>query len=153
MRAAWRKDLEHLLHTFVADHRGLRTGRMFGLPGAYAGRRLFACVFQDGLTLKLPADARSVAFGRGATLWTPMGRRMREWVLFRPESPQASAVVLPFLEIAARHAAELATSGPAADSPARSRARTRSAADGVSSRRRRPDIPPRAGARVPKRPR
>jgi len=126
---------------------------MFGLPGAYAGHKLFACLFQDGLTVKLPADARTVALGRGATPWTPMGRRMREWVLFRPESAQAAATVLPFLEIGARHAAELATSGPAAAGPARSRARTRLAASDAGSRKRRPDAPPRAAARLPKRPR
>ena len=152
MRAAWRKDLEHVLNAFVADHRGLRTGRMFGLPGAYAGRKLFACVYQDGLTVKLPSDARTVALDRGAIPWTPMGRRMREWVLFRPESPQATGV-LPFLEIAARHAAQLATSGPAATSPARSHARARFAADAAASRTRRPDAPPRAALRLPKRPR
>jgi TfoX/Sxy family transcriptional regulator of competence genes len=153
VRAAWRKDLEHVLNAFVADHRGLRIGRMFGLPGAYAGHKLFACVYQDGLTVKLPADARTAALDRGATPWTPMGRRMREWVLFRPESPQASSSVLPFLELAARHAAQLATSRPASTSPARSHARARFAADAAASRKRRPDAPPRVAVRLPKRPR
>jgi hypothetical protein len=153
VRAAWRKDLEHVLQTFVADHRGLRTGRMFGLPGAFAGRKLFACVVQDGLTVKLPGTARSAALDRGATPRAPMGRRMREWVLFRTESAPVASSVLPFLEVAARHAAELATSGPADVAPLRLHARTRSAAREAGNPKRRFDAPARTAARLPRRPR
>ena len=132
VRAAWRKDLEHVLNTFVADHRGLRTGRMFGLPGAYAGRKLFACVLPGRPDGQAPVRCtrrcarprrdirghRWVAACASGCCSAPSRRRPRR--------------VLPFLEIAARHAAQLATSGPAAMSPARSHARARFAADAAA---------------------
>jgi len=112
VHVAWRKDLERLLTTFVAEHPGLRSGRMFGVPGAYAGRKLFACVFEDGITAKLPPDAFEAAIRQGARRWTPQGRRLRGWVIFRPQSLGAAARLGPFLEISARHVAELSVAAP-----------------------------------------
>ena len=117
MHVAWRKDLEQLLNTFVADHRGLSMGRLFGAPAAYAGRKVFACVVSEGITLRLSSDAMPAALERGGRRWTPIGRRMTNWVIFKPASGHATACLAPFLEIAARHVAQLALA-PAA--PARS---------------------------------
>lgn len=114
MRFAWRKDLEEYLAGFVAGHRGLRFGRMFGMPAGYAGRRLFSCVFEDGITAKLPADAMAAARKHGATAWNPIApsaatkpkpRKMNHWVIFRPRTRRAADAIGPFLEIAARHVA------------------------------------------------
>ena len=155
MHVAWRKDLEQLLTTFVADHRGLSTGRLFGTPGAYAGRKVFACVVGDGITLRLPADAQQTAIDRGGQRWTPIGRRMTGWVIFKPTSAQAAASLAPFLEIAARHVALLALA-PAA--PARAAAGSRAIHEpgpmtprAVRPRRR--AVPLTRPLRLPKRPR
>jgi hypothetical protein len=51
---AFRADLQPFLDEFIEHHRGLRVGRMFGLPGGYAGRRMFVCLIEDGLIVKLP---------------------------------------------------------------------------------------------------
>jgi hypothetical protein len=114
VRFAWRQDLEEYLAGFVAGHRGLRFGRMFGMPAGYAGRRLFSCVFEDGITAKLPPQAMAAARKHGATPWNPIARgatakpkprRMNHWVIFRPRTRRAADAVGPFLEIAARHVA------------------------------------------------
>jgi hypothetical protein len=126
VHVAWRKDLEQLLNAFVAEHRGLETGRLFGAPGAYAGRKLFACVVVEGIAVRLPADAQRAAIERGGRPWTPIGRRMADWVVFKPPSAAAAAAIAPFLEIGARHAAHLALA-PAA--PARRPVEARAATE------------------------
>ena len=112
MRVAWRKDLEDYLAAFVAGHRGLRLGRMFGMPAAYAGRRLFSCAFEDGITAKLPPDALAAALEQGATPWRPIppkpnaapkASKPNRWVIFRPRTRRAAEAIGPFLEIAARY--------------------------------------------------
>lgn len=53
-----RRDLKAALDTFVAAHRGLRSGRVFGRPAAFAGRRVFARLTDEGVQLRLPASFR-----------------------------------------------------------------------------------------------
>jgi hypothetical protein len=113
MKPAWRRDLAFYLDNFVASHPGLRSGRMFGWPAAYAGRRLFSCAVDDGIVAKLPADAVPAALASGATRWTPRGRPAARrsrlsggWMIFRPKDLRAAQAIAPFLEIAARHATD-----------------------------------------------
>jgi hypothetical protein len=101
----WRRDLEAFLSRFVAGHRGLRFGRLFGVPAAYAGRKLFSYAIDDGLVAKLPPAARELAIAKGARPWAPRNRQMAHWVIFRPGTASATDALVPFLEIAARHAA------------------------------------------------
>lgn len=99
MKPSWRRDLADYLAAFVESHRGLRTGRLFGRPVAYAGRRVFASAYQDGIAAKLPPDVLHVALEKGAAKWK------RGWVIFRPRDARAVERIGPFLEVAARHAA------------------------------------------------
>ena len=111
MKPAWRRDLAFYLDNFVASHPGMRSGKMFGWPAAYAGRRLFSCAVDDGIIAKLPPDAVPAAIAKGAKRWAPRGRpRGRQsqsstggWMIFRPKDLRAAQAIAPFLEIAARH--------------------------------------------------
>jgi hypothetical protein len=153
VHVAWRRDLEQLLRAFVADHRGLTLGRMFGAPGAFAGRKLFARVVGDGITVRLPHDAQQLALDRGACGWTPIGRRKGDWVIFRPSSAEAARAIAPFLEIGARHVVRLALA-PAP--PERLTVESRAAAEpGIptprAQRPRRRTVPAPRPLRLPKR--
>jgi hypothetical protein len=55
---------------------------MFGYPAFYVGRRLFACIYGDGVGLKLPGErVRSLAGEPRIRPFQPYGKqRMREWV-------------------------------------------------------------------------
>jgi hypothetical protein len=111
MKPAWRRDLAFYLDNFVASHPGMRTGRMFGWPAAYAGRRLFSLAVDDGIVAKLPADSMAAAIAKGAKRWTPRGRpaprRVKHpaggWMIFRPKDLRTAEAIAPFLEIAARY--------------------------------------------------
>jgi hypothetical protein len=104
VQVSWRRDLEDDLSRFVAAHRGLRLGRLFGARAAFAGRRVFSSVTTEGITVRLPDSAIHAALARGATRWAPDGRPRGEWVIFRRRSTRAGEIA-PFLEIAARHVA------------------------------------------------
>jgi TfoX/Sxy family transcriptional regulator of competence genes len=74
---------KEVLDGMLLDIPGVKAGKMFGLPGYYVGGKLFACVWQDGVAIKLPEDMRERLLKRKSVEpFVPMeGRPMREWVL------------------------------------------------------------------------
>lgn len=105
MPIPFRSDLQNFLTEFVEQHRGVRLGKMFGLPAGYVGRRLFACVLEDGIIVRLPIDvARREIRDKG----TPYSRRrtIGSWVMYRPRTGVEARKLVPVLEIAVRHIAE-----------------------------------------------
>ena len=99
--------MKTFLEEFVDSHRGVRLGSMFGRPGVFAGRRLFACLTDEGLTVRLPADAALRELMRGASPVHRGGRRDRAWVMYRPRTSTEARRLWPILELAARNAADL----------------------------------------------
>jgi TfoX/Sxy family transcriptional regulator of competence genes len=105
----YRRELTSFLEEFAAQHRGVRLGKMFGLPALYAGRRLFACLLEDGVIVRLPdADARR-ALKSGAREYSRRGRPAGAWVIYEPRTALAARRLAPMLEIAARHVARIQT--------------------------------------------
>lgn len=79
---------------------GGRPGRMFGHPALYAGRRLAACAYGDGIAFKLPRDrvARAIADGR-ATPFQPYGKpMMAQWLHVRVATATGVRGVVGLLE-------------------------------------------------------
>ena len=69
----------------------VRPGKMMGFPGYYVGKKLFACVYEHGISIKLPGErvAKLLKTDPHATPFEPMkGRTMREWVLITLEHAQ-----------------------------------------------------------------
>ena len=107
MPIPFRSDLQAFLIEFIDQHRGVRLGRMFGLPAGYVGRRLFACLMEDGLLVRLPDDVARREIRRGASpLSQRPGRALGSWVMFKPRTGVAARRLTPILEIAARNVAE-----------------------------------------------
>lgn len=104
MAMAFRVDLQPFLIEFVERHRGLRIGRMFGSPAAYAGRRLFVCLTADGLIVKLPQGvAREEVCRRKAAPFVYRGKPSKTWIEYSPQSTTDMNRLVPVLEVAARH--------------------------------------------------
>jgi hypothetical protein len=104
---AFRSELEPFLREFITEHRGLRLGKMFGLPAGYVGRRLFACLLEEGLLVRLPVDvAKKEVTARRALPHSRRGRAMGAWVMYRPRDVAAARRLAPMLEVSARHVAE-----------------------------------------------
>jgi hypothetical protein len=110
-----RKALTAFLEEFAANHRGVRLGKMFGLPAVYAGRRLFACLIEDGIIVRLPDDVAKRELKAGAKTLSgrdaPSKRKpLGSWILYEPRTAAAAARHLtPLLEVAARHVARRQT--------------------------------------------
>jgi hypothetical protein len=106
---AFRADLQPFLTDFIEHHRGLRIGRMFGLPAGYAGRRMFVCLLDDGLIVKLPERvAKDEVRGGKAATFTRQGRPSKSWIKYTPASAREASRLAPILELAARYVAEAA---------------------------------------------
>lgn len=60
----------------------VRRGTMFGFPAYFVGRRMFACVYGDGVGIKLPeVRVRCMLESKQATPFSPYGKpAMREWI-------------------------------------------------------------------------
>ena len=120
---AFRADLQPFLAEFIEHHRGLRIGRMFGLPAGYAGRKLFVCLMEDGLIVKLPEHVAKDEVRRGkasrdsgfgirdsnpeSRVPSP-GRASGVWVKYTPRTAREASRLAPILEVAARHVVQTA---------------------------------------------
>ena len=82
---------------------------MFGLPAGYAGRRMFVCLIEDGLIVKLPERvAKDEVRGGHAAAFARRGRPSKSWVKYVPRNAREAARLAPVLEAAARYVAEAA---------------------------------------------
>jgi len=62
-----------VLDEMLLDIPGVKAGKMFGLPGYYADGKLFACVWEDGVSIKLPEEIRVKMLKRkGVEPFVPM---------------------------------------------------------------------------------
>ena len=92
---------DHLtaIRGLLTRHEDVREGRMFGYPAFFIGRRMFACVYGDGVGIKVPAElAVSLLERIGTEPFRPHGKStMREWVQInhaRSKDYQADLCVL-----------------------------------------------------------
>jgi hypothetical protein len=114
MPIAYRRELVPFIEEFAANHRGVRLGKMFGLPAVYAGRRLFACLIEDGVIVRLPDDVAKRELKTGARTYSGRDRvatrkPLGSWIMYEPRSAAAARKLTPLLEIAARHVARRQT--------------------------------------------
>lgn len=104
MPMAFRADLQPFLAEFIEHHRGLRIGRMFGLPAGFAGRKLFVCLIDDGLIVKLPQHiAKDEVRSGKAAAFSRQGKPNTSWVKYRPRTANEARQLAPVMELAARH--------------------------------------------------
>jgi hypothetical protein len=96
------QELEAVLTGFVASHRGLRLGRLFGRLVVHAGRRVCARLSEDGLEVKLPAADGEAAVRMGVAKCAGHPRNRVGWTLLSAPA----AALSPYLELAARYVAE-----------------------------------------------
>lgn len=83
-------NFEHkqVLDTLLLHLPGVRAGKMFGYPSYHVHRKLFACVYGDGVGVKVPEKiANSLLAQAHIVPFQPMGKpNMREWVQINRES-------------------------------------------------------------------
>ena len=105
MPIPYRRDLGSFLQEFADGHRGVRLGKMFGLPAIYVGRRLCACLMEGGVIVRLPEDVARRELQKDARPYSRRGHAMGTWVMYEPRHAAAARRLTPIIEIAARHVA------------------------------------------------
>ncbi len=106
----YREEVVEVLGRLMLGWTEVRLGKMFGFPAYYCGRSLFACVYGDGLGLKLPENtAARLKRLPGIEPFRPYGKpEMREWVWIRRRDAGTYERDAGFL----REAAVYATASP-----------------------------------------
>ena len=76
---------KEVLDSMLLEIPGVEARKAFGYPGYYVGGKLFACVYEDGVSLKVPEDVREKLLAeKNNDYFMPMGRaKMKEWVLVK----------------------------------------------------------------------
>ncbi len=89
-KAVYDEEIKDMLESFLLDIPIVVPGKMFGYPAYYVNKKLFACVYGNGVGLKVPSDmAEKLLKKEGIIPFTPMGRKkMREWIQINRQSPQ-----------------------------------------------------------------
>jgi TfoX/Sxy family transcriptional regulator of competence genes len=77
----FKPDHKDVLDTLLLGSPNVRLGQMFGSPAYYVNNKMFACLFVDGVILKLPEPiAKHLVQQDSAQIFESNGRKMREWV-------------------------------------------------------------------------
>jgi hypothetical protein len=85
-----REEVVAALADLLSDLPDVRQATMFGFPAFLVGRKLFACVYGNGVAVKLPPETLKRLRGQpGIEPFEPYGKKMREWVLVAREDAAA----------------------------------------------------------------
>ena len=110
MALPFRAELTAFLDEFAEHHRGVRRGKMFGLPAIYVGRRLVTCLMEDGIIVRLPEEiARHEIRERRGKPFSRRGREMGSWVMYRPRTTAGARALTAVVEAGVRSLAERQT--------------------------------------------
>ena len=73
---------QQVLDSILLEMPLVKKGKMFGYPAYYIGGKLFACVYEDAVGLKVPEELALQLLKRDEiTHFQPLGKRkMREWI-------------------------------------------------------------------------
>jgi hypothetical protein len=83
------QDVKAVLDSLLLSLPGVSLGKMFGFPAYYVNKKMFACIYGDGVGVKVPWPlAQKLLAQPGIIPFRPLGRPpMREWVqINRPQT-------------------------------------------------------------------
>ncbi len=80
--AKYNEKHKQVLDSILLTIPAVKPGKMFGYPAYYVGGKLFACVFEDAVGVKVPERlAQELLKREEIGHFQPLGRRkMREWI-------------------------------------------------------------------------
>ena len=81
--------VKEALDSFLLENVEVEPGKAFGLPAYYVNGKMFAGVYEDGATIKVPEDMIADLLSRdGISEFRPMEKHtMKNWVIIRRENP------------------------------------------------------------------
>jgi len=83
-------NLKHkrVIDSFLLKVPGVVSGKMFGYPAYYINKRLFACIYENGVGIKVPENVANDLIGKkGVVYFQPLGKaKMKEWIQINREN-------------------------------------------------------------------
>jgi hypothetical protein len=81
--------IKEALDEFLLDDPEVEPGKAFGMPAYYVNGKMFAGVFGDGATVKVPEEmVPELLESPSISEFYPMeGRKMKNWVIIRHDDP------------------------------------------------------------------
>lgn len=78
---------KEVLDSFLLKMSGVVPGKMFGYPAYYIGKKLFACLYEEGVGIKVPENFANSLIGKdGIISFQPIGKaKMKEWIQINRE--------------------------------------------------------------------
>jgi hypothetical protein len=88
-KAKFNRDIKEALDSFLLEFPEVTAGTMFGYPAYYARKKLFACIYENGVGIKVPEGlAEELIKTEGIINFQPMGRaKMRQWIQINRQDP------------------------------------------------------------------
>jgi hypothetical protein len=80
-----------VLDDLVLSIPGVRSGKMFGYPAYFVGKKLSVCIVENGVGVKVPEDTalKLISQDPNITYFQPLGRKkMREWIQINVEDSE-----------------------------------------------------------------
>ena len=83
-------DVKAVLDELLLDLPSVKPGKMFGYEAYYVFGKMFACIYGDGVGIKVPEEEANRLLDEPFVIpFQPLGRkRMREWVQINREKPE-----------------------------------------------------------------
>lgn len=85
------EEIKEIIDGILLDIQDVDPGHVFGMPGYYINGKLFASIYESGLTLKLPKEKCSDLIENvdGFDVFAPLGNAMKEWIHMTKEDPNS----------------------------------------------------------------
>jgi hypothetical protein len=90
-----------ILDEMLLGHPHIRSGKMFGFPAYFVGKKLCICLYQQGVGVKLPEQilAKLMESDPNVVPFQPYGRaKMRQWVQINLSDSEDYRQYLPVFE-------------------------------------------------------
>ena len=88
-KAKYNAEIRKFIDSMLLEISVVSPGKMFGYPAYYVNGKLFACVYEDGVGIKVPKDMAGELIGKpGIGFFQPLGRlKMKEWIQINRKNP------------------------------------------------------------------
>jgi len=89
-KMSFNPEVKEVLDSFLLENPEVEAGKAFGLPGYYVNGKMFASVYENGATIKVPSEMMAELLERdGISEFRPMDKHvMKYWVLIEREDPE-----------------------------------------------------------------
>jgi hypothetical protein len=96
-KATYNPEIKIILDQILPGIPGVTPGTMFGYPAYYIHDKMFACIYENGVGIKIPQKIAEDLAGRpGFSYFQPLGRaRMKSWIFLERSNPNDYSNELP----------------------------------------------------------